>query len=93
LSFWQGNAHRGFGLAVRHFRLAKELTQEDLAHLTGLHVTAISKIESGKRDPRRSTVWRVARGLEIPRWQLELTGELFELELGEPDDGEPEEDS
>jgi transcriptional regulator with XRE-family HTH domain len=61
------------------------MTQEDLADLTDLHATAISKIESGKRDPRFSTVWRVASGLEIPRWQLELTGELFELEQGESD--------
>jgi transcriptional regulator with XRE-family HTH domain len=90
LSFSQGNAHRGFGRAVRHYRLAKELTQEDLAHLAGLHVTAISKIESGQRDPRFSTVGRVAKGLEIPRWQLDLTGELFERELGELDGCGPE---
>jgi transcriptional regulator with XRE-family HTH domain len=93
LSSTPGNSRRGFGLAVRHFRLAKGLTQEDLADLTELHVTAISKIESGKRDPRFSTVWRVASGLEVPRWQLALTGELFEWEPGKPDDGEPEGDS
>jgi transcriptional regulator with XRE-family HTH domain len=93
LSSPQGNAHRGFGLAVRHYRLAKGLTQEDLAGRTRLHVTAISKIESGKRDPRFSTVLRVAKGLEIPRWQLEMTGELFEWEQGIPDGGDPEGES
>jgi transcriptional regulator with XRE-family HTH domain len=89
LSSTARNARRGFGLAVRHFRLAKELTQEDLAHLADLHVTAISKIESGKRDARFSTVCRVAKGLGIPRWQLDLAAELYELGPEKSDGQEP----
>jgi len=70
--------------------LAKGLTQEDLAELADLHVTAISKIESGERDPRFATTVRIANGLEIPRWQLNWTGELFEWEQGKPGDEDPD---
>jgi transcriptional regulator with XRE-family HTH domain len=69
------------------------MTQEGLAELTSLHVTAISKIESGKRDPRFSTVCRVAKGLGIPRWQLDLAGELYEWEPEESDGQESEGES
>jgi transcriptional regulator with XRE-family HTH domain len=90
LSSTPGNSCRCFGLAVKHFRLAKELTQEDLAYLSGLHATAISNLESGNRAPRFSTVWCVAKALEIPRWQLHWMGELLEQDQGESDERDPE---
>lgn len=69
------------------------MTQEDLADLSGLHATAISMLESGHREPRFNTVWQIAKGLEIPRWQLDWMGELLELEQEEPGEHDPEGES
>ena len=44
------------GADIRKVRRAKGLTLEDLAHRSGLHRTAIQKIESGKHEPRAKTV-------------------------------------
>jgi transcriptional regulator with XRE-family HTH domain len=50
---------------VRRLRLARELTQEELAAACDLHPTEIGRIERGERDLRLSTVVRVARGLDV----------------------------
>jgi len=44
-----------------------------LSDLSGLHMTEISRLERGTRDPRLSTVVRLARALEVAPGEL-LTG-------------------
>ena len=39
------------GQAIREIRSARSLTQEELAHRSGLHPTYISDIERGARNP------------------------------------------
>lgn len=41
------------------------MTQEDLAHATGLHPTRISHLESGRVNPRWGVARRVARALGV----------------------------
>jgi transcriptional regulator with XRE-family HTH domain len=51
------------GRAVTQLRAAAGQTQEDLAHAAGISVVALSRIETGKRNPTWSTVRRIAKGL------------------------------
>jgi transcriptional regulator with XRE-family HTH domain len=51
---------------IRRLRREAELTQERLADLAGTHPAEISRLERAARDPRFSTLIRVARGLDVP---------------------------
>ncbi len=54
------------GKNLRAERVRLGMSQEEVGHRSGVHPTEVSRIESGKRDPRVSTVVRLARALEIP---------------------------
>jgi transcriptional regulator with XRE-family HTH domain len=54
-----------FGQRLREVRVGHRVSQYDLARRTGLHPTAISRFERGVREPRISTVLRLARGLGV----------------------------
>ena len=41
------------------------MSQEEVAHLTGLHVTYLSGIERGKRNPSLKNIRRVAVALGV----------------------------
>ena len=58
------------GPNLRAARLKLELSQEQVAHRSGVHATEVSRIEAGKRDPRVSTVERLARAVELKPGQL-----------------------
>jgi transcriptional regulator with XRE-family HTH domain len=51
-------------------REQREMTQEELAHRSGVHATEVSRIEGGKRDPQVSTVERLADALEVSSGEL-----------------------
>jgi transcriptional regulator with XRE-family HTH domain len=53
-----------FGDNLREHRRQAGLSQERLAHVSGLHRTEISLLERGARDPRLSTIARLARALD-----------------------------
>jgi transcriptional regulator with XRE-family HTH domain len=59
------NYLKALGQNVRTLReaVSPPLSQERLAHITGLHRTEISKIEQGRVDPRQTTLHRVAHAL------------------------------
>lgn len=59
-----------FAANLRTRRRVAGLTQEDLSRLTGLHATEISRLERAVRDPRLSTIVRVANGLGVPPSKL-----------------------
>jgi transcriptional regulator with XRE-family HTH domain len=59
-----------FAANVRARRTAAGLSQEQLGRLTGLHPTEISRIERAVREPRLSTIVRVAKALEITPSEL-----------------------
>jgi transcriptional regulator with XRE-family HTH domain len=41
------------------------LTQEEVAHRSGVHATEVSRIEAGERDPQVSTLERLAKAVEV----------------------------
>lgn len=55
-----------FAANVERIRRERELTQEQLGWASGIHQTAVARIESGERKPTLETVFKLARGLEVP---------------------------
>jgi transcriptional regulator with XRE-family HTH domain len=55
-----------FAQRLRALRMARQLTQEDLAQRTGLSVNFISAMERGINAPSFETLETLAKALEIP---------------------------
>ncbi len=58
------------GKRVREYRLAAELSQEELGFMTGLDRTYISGIERGVRNPSVKNVEKIAKALKIKMKEL-----------------------
>ena len=54
-----------FGQKVREKRLERQLSQEKLAELAGLHRTYISMIERAEKNITLLNIEKIARALEI----------------------------
>jgi transcriptional regulator with XRE-family HTH domain len=54
-----------FARNVAGTRRKHQLTQMEVSLRSGVHVTEVSRIERGQRDPRLSTLIRLARALEV----------------------------
>ena len=67
-----------FGRHVRYLRNFRELTQEELAGRAGFHVTYLSGIERGRRNPSLRNIHAVAQALEVS------VAELFAFESRRP---------
>ncbi|MCH8205882.1 MAG: helix-turn-helix transcriptional regulator [Chloroflexi bacterium] len=63
-----------FASHLRTLRLQRGLSQEEVAHRAGLHVTYVSGIERGRRNPSVKSLYRIAQALGVP------VKELFEFE-------------
>ncbi len=56
---------RDFGLRLRALRLGRDLSQEQLAELAGLHPTYVSGIERGRRNVSLLNIHRLADALGV----------------------------
>ena len=63
-------AHQYFARNLRDQRQRRGLSQEALGYASGLHRTEISLLERAAREPRLSTIVRLAHGLKIPPAEL-----------------------
>lgn len=54
-----------FGERVRELRLAKGLTQEELAFKAGIHRTYLGGIERDERNPALKNIASIAKALDI----------------------------
>lgn len=54
---------RVIGHELKRLRLARGLTLRQVAELSGVTESILSKVENGKRDPAHSTVERIADAL------------------------------
>jgi transcriptional regulator with XRE-family HTH domain len=85
-----------FGQRLRTLRTKQGVSQDTLAETTGIHATAIGRLERGTREPRLKTILRLADGLRTQPGKLldylgerRLTPEEFEQRFGHlPTDGE-----
>ncbi len=55
-----------FAANLRRYREHEGLSQQALARACFVHRTEISLLERGEREPRLSTIVRLARGLGVP---------------------------
>ena len=69
---------RVFGQRIRQLRNRQSVTQEDLAHRAGIHVTYLSGIERGVRNPSLKNICALAVALEVP------VSELFAFQIYPP---------
>jgi transcriptional regulator with XRE-family HTH domain len=58
------------GTNLREARERLGLTQEQVAERSGVHATEVSRIEGGKRDPKVSTLERLAEAVEVKPGRL-----------------------
>ncbi len=68
------------GQRIRNYRLAKGLSQEKLAELSGCHPTYIGQIERGEKNATIESIEKIALALNVS------LSKLFEV-LGCQDDG------
>jgi transcriptional regulator with XRE-family HTH domain len=59
-----------FGEAVRLERQRRQISQEKLAELCGLHRTYVSGIELGKRNPSLLNIGKIAHALGVSPAEL-----------------------
>ena len=81
----RSGVEKAFGQVVRQIRKKLEISQAELEKRTGLDRTFISDLERGIQGPGIRTLFRIAKGLEIPAWDLvHLTAEssLFTFPKG-----------
>lgn len=57
--------HERFGQNVRRERLRLDMSQEALGFACNLHPTEISRLERAVREPRLSTIVRLAHAMDI----------------------------
>jgi transcriptional regulator with XRE-family HTH domain len=58
------------GREIRGRRKARNLSQEALAELAGLHRNYIGFLERGERNPSATTLFQLARALDIKLGEL-----------------------
>jgi transcriptional regulator with XRE-family HTH domain len=68
---------RALADAIRHLRRERELSQEALAFAADIHPKHLSEIERANKDPRATTVVRLADALGV------RVAELYELDDGQ----------
>jgi len=64
----------GFGSILGEWRAVRRLSQLDLALLTGISQRHISFVESGRAQPSRDMIFKLADGLDLP---LRARNDLF----------------
>ena len=67
--------HAEFGKTIRSLRNLRGLTQEETAHRADIHVTYLSGVERGVRNPSLKNIRAIARALDV------RVGDLFSFEL------------
>lgn len=63
-------ASRAFGERMRELRAREGISQDGLAHASGIHSTSIGRLERGGREPRLTTILRLAQGLGVEPGEL-----------------------
>lgn len=63
-------AHLAYGRALREVRLKRGISQERLAHLSGLDRTYVSGIERGERNPSLTNILKLVDALDISLSEL-----------------------
>ncbi|HEY4778665.1 MAG TPA: helix-turn-helix transcriptional regulator [Solirubrobacterales bacterium] len=63
-------ASRAFGDRMRELRKREGISQDTLAREADIHPTSIGRLERGGREPKLTTVLRLADGLGVESGEL-----------------------
>jgi transcriptional regulator with XRE-family HTH domain len=63
-------SHKAFGQAVKAAREDKGLTQAEFAKKSGLHVSYLSGVETGQRNPSLTALSQIASALGLKLSEL-----------------------
>ncbi len=74
----RSQSHLALGRAVRDLRTTRGISQEDLAHLSGMHRTYLGGIERGERNLSYANLKRLAQALDVPASDLLARAEEHE---------------
>ena len=66
----RSGVEKAFGYVLRQARKRLEISQAELEKRTGLDRTFISDLERGIQGPGIRTLFRLAKGLDTPAWDL-----------------------
>ena len=66
----EGNILTKFGDRVKVLRKEKGLSQEELAHLAGLHRTYVGMIERAEKNVTLNNIEKIANALEVDIYEL-----------------------
>jgi transcriptional regulator with XRE-family HTH domain len=61
----RSSAHAALGQAIRELRTELSVSQEELAHRSGMHRTYLGGIERGERNPSYTNILRIASALDV----------------------------
>ncbi len=64
------HALKGFGENLQRARKEKNISQEKLAELIGVHRTYLSLVEKGQRNPSLRFIYRVSKALKTDSSKL-----------------------
>jgi transcriptional regulator with XRE-family HTH domain len=78
------------GQRIRRERLARDMTQRDLAERVGVGVPHISKVEAGRESPGDPLLLRLAEVFEVEAEELFLVARRLPDEIAEEFAADPE---
>lgn len=58
------------GARIRHIRKMRNLSQEELAFMTGLHRTYIGSCERGERNISILNLAKICKALDVSLWEF-----------------------
>ena len=61
---------KAFGIVISRLRVQKNLTQEQLSGLANIARSHLAALESGQKNPKLDTIWKLAEALNIKPSQL-----------------------
>jgi transcriptional regulator with XRE-family HTH domain len=76
----RSQAHTALGRAIRDYRQGLAISQEELAHRTGMHRTYLGGIERGERNPSFTNITRLADALGLRPSELLSVAERLQEE-------------
>jgi transcriptional regulator with XRE-family HTH domain len=74
----RSQAHLALGQALRSYRARQDISQEELANLSGLHRTYVGGIERGERNPSFTNILKLAQALGVSASKLLEQAEQLE---------------
>jgi transcriptional regulator with XRE-family HTH domain len=61
---------KAFAIQLKKVRGERGFTQADLSHNAGVSISQVARIETAKINPTLSTIFQIARALDVPPSKL-----------------------